>query len=207
MMLPESLRLVLITDGLGDVPRLLRICRAAVDAGIQAIQLREPGLVDEDLVKVCAELKTLPVLLLSNNRADLPVDGVHWKQSALPLSGPLSERLSEPLSDARPHGQLQGVSVHNAGELQRALQEEVDYLILAPVFATTSKPGVAPLGIARTRELVQLSPKPVILLGGMQAENLTAVRECGAFGAAVMSAIFAAQDPGQAAKALLEALA
>ena len=78
------------------------------------------------------------------------------------------------------------------------------------MWATTSKPGAPHLGPQRAASLTSKARLPVVWLGGVDVVNvatLAAVPPLGRpVGVAVRSAIMAANDPFEAAAALLRSL-
>lgn len=60
---------------------------------------------------------------------------------------------------------LRLATAHSLRELRAA--RRADAVLLSPVFATRSHPGMKPLGPLKFRLLARLSPIPVIALGGM----------------------------------------
>jgi len=195
-----ALRTVLLTDGRGDGERIVAIARAAVAGGIRAIQLREFEMTARQIAALCAPLRDLlaPVhgLLIVNDRADVVAaglaDGVHLGHRSL---GPAEVR------EFLPAGALLGCSCHDAEELRAACL--VDYVVLAPVFATNSKPGATPLGIEPAAQLVLSSPRPVVLLGGITPANVRQARQIGAYGVAAMGGVCDATDPQAVVAALV----
>lgn len=94
-----------------------------------------------------------------------------------------------------------GRSVHSVTQAVAAAQDGADYLLFGHVFATASKEGVAPRGIAALAEVVQAVPLPVLAIGGIRTENVQAVMESGCAGIVVQSAI-AREAPSQDVEAL-----
>lgn len=199
-----ALRTVLLTDGRGDGERIVAIVRAAVAGGIRAVQLREFTMTARQIAELCAPLRDVlaPVggSLIVNDRADVVAaglaDGVHLGHRSL---GPAEVR------KFLPQGALIGWSCHDAEGLRAAFA--VDYVVLAPVFATTSKPDATPLGIERAAQLVAASPRSVVLLGGITPANVGQARQIGAYGVAAMGAVCDATDPQKAAAALVASAA
>jgi len=77
------------------------------------------------------------------------------------------------------------------------------YIGFGPVFASTTKAGVrSPRGLEQLREMVQRSPVPVIAIGGINLENIDAVRATGVHGWAVIGAIWGHPEPRQAIRLL-----
>jgi len=83
---------------------------------------------------------------------------------------------------------------------------DADYLVAGHVFASRSKPGLPPIGIAGLREIVDASTPPVLAIGGISAQNVRAVMSTGAHGVAVIDAIATSAQPQFSAKALRGAI-
>ncbi|MFO0548996.1 MAG: thiamine phosphate synthase [Polyangiaceae bacterium] len=71
-----------------------------------------------------------------------------------------------------------GLSTHDEGELQRALElDTLDYVAIGPVFGTTSKERPSPtLGIERARSLAATARRarpelPIVAIGGIDEEG------------------------------------
>lgn len=95
-----------------------------------------------------------------------------------------------------------GVSVHSEEEADAAVAEGADYLIAGNVFATRSHPERPPRGLGWLRDVCARA-RPVVAIGGITRERAAAVRDAGAWGVAVISALWAADDPAAAALELL----
>ena len=95
-----------------------------------------------------------------------------------------------------------GRSVHSAEEATAAVDEGADYLVAGHVFATPTHPGKSAAGLALITVCAALG-RPVIAIGGVTAENAAACRDAGAYGVAAIRALWDADDPYAAARALL----
>jgi thiamine-phosphate pyrophosphorylase len=191
---------MLITDGRGDPDRVIRVVAAALAGGVRGVQVREPSLSAREVCALCEELKprveAVGGELFVNDRVDVVAAGyAHGVQLGYRSLRPVAARRVLPAS-ARV-----GYSVHDLAQIREG--EAADFFILAPLFPTGSKPGVEPLGLDRAGELVAASPRPVVLLGGIDAANARSAREIGASGVAVMRAVCDADDPRSAAAALV----
>ena len=169
--------------------------------GIGMIQLREKDLTAAELYPLAQELSGLcrkrDCLLLLNDRIDLALavkaDGVHLGSHSLPPV--VARQILGPNA-------LIGVSTHNTREITAAVAGDADFITFGPVYATPSKAAYgAPVGLAKLRETCQTWKLPTYALGGIKASRIPAIRQAGAHGAAVISALMASQDP---AKAYLE---
>lgn len=205
--LVEALRCYLVTDpGVGSTERTVEICRAAIEGGVTAIQLRAKGWPDRRALEAALALRELcestGVMFLVNDRVDLALascaDGVHLGVDDMPVD--VARRLLG--EDA-----VIGYSPEGEADRAAALANGADYLGVGPVYATATKADAGPaLGLERFAEIVWAVNVPVIGIGGIKPDNARAVRAAGAVGVAVVSAIFYADDPAAAARAFAGAL-
>ncbi|MFI5234832.1 MAG: thiamine phosphate synthase [Gemmatimonadales bacterium] len=108
------------------------------------------------------------------------------------------------VADARsifPRGWI-GRSAHSPAEAEAAIAEGADYLMVGSVFATGSHPGQAAAGIELVRFAATLG-HPVIAIGGITIERVAELKAAGAWGIAAITALWHADDPAAAARALL----
>jgi thiamine-phosphate pyrophosphorylase len=181
--------------------------RAAGAGGAAAIQLRAKHATDRQALAWSAEIRALAracgALFFVNDRFDLALaadaDGVHLGQEDLP-----PERVPPEVRRRL----LIGRSTHTLEEARAAREEPVDYVAFGPVFGTRSKQSpYAARGLSLLADVVELvAPRPVIAIGGIDAGNAREITRAGAAGAAVISAVAAADDPERAARDLVAAL-
>jgi len=89
-----------------------------------------------------------------------------------------------------------GVSVSTLEELERTDLSSCDYMGSGPVFSTGTKADAKPVrGLSGLKEIIRLSPVPVVAIGGITADNADACFTAGAAGIAVISFISRAADP------------
>jgi len=106
-----------------------------------------------------------------------------------------------------PHA-LIGISIHSAAEAATLDPAVIDYAVAGPAFATASKPGYGPpLGPDGLAAICRAAPVPVVAIGGIEADNVSAIIAAGAAGIAVMGSVMRADDPGSVMEDLLAALA
>lgn len=200
---PVDFNLYLITDR-HQVPAgktLPGVIEAALQGGVQAVQLREKDLSVADLLPLARELRTLTrqygARLLINDKIDVALavdaDGVH-------LGG--HSQATEVVRSRIGRKMLIGVSTHNSGEIQTACEQGADFVTFGPVYATPSKAVYgAPQGLPALAEACNNSTLPVFALGGITSARAAAVRAAGAHGIALISAIITSSSPISAAKA------
>ncbi|MFJ8688261.1 thiamine phosphate synthase [Micromonospora wenchangensis] len=185
---------VLLTDRLAARGDLVEVVAGAVRGGVRWVVLRERDLPRTERGALAVDLRAVLTqvdgTLIVAGPDPLDGDAVH-----LPAAGPYPP----------PAVGLVGRSCHDAAELARLSTE--DYVTLSPVWPTRSKPGYGPpLCPGGLRDLVRLSPVPVLGLGGIETpEQVTACVEAGAVGVAVLGAVMRAADPTAVAAALTDA--
>jgi thiamine-phosphate pyrophosphorylase len=169
------------------------VVQAAVAAGIDLVQIREKNLNASVLYQLSANAAGLTkgsaTKLLINDRSDIAAavaaDGVHLTTNSLP-----AEVVRRTFGDDF----LIGVSTHSAPEASVARRSGADFVVFGPVFETASKSKYGPpVGLANLEKVcLELSPFPVLALGGLTISN---VAECIRAGAHGIAAIRMLSDP------------
>ncbi len=171
-----------VTDRIRSDATLPELAGAAAGAGIDLIQIREPG-----LARLPLELLVRALTVVSDSETGIVINrdielarkmntGVH-----LPESGPSIAAARRLLgSDA-----LVGRSVHSVESA--GVSGGASYLIAGHVFATASKPGKPPIGLDGLARIVEAAPAPVLAIGGITPERIAPILETGVAGVAVMS--------------------
>ncbi len=189
-------KVYLITDRrlFPEAALLYRAVEAALRAGIGAVQLREKDLPLREMLAMAYRLREITgrhgARLFVNDRIDVALaihaDGVHLGCESVP-AGAARKVVGERM--------LIGVSTHSVGEAERAEKEGADFVTLGPVYETASKLRYGqPLGADVLRQAKTALSVPVFAIGGITKERITEVREAGADGVAVISAILASDD-------------
>lgn len=163
--------------------------------GVDAVQIRDKALPDDELLRVLAEARevtaALGVPLVVNDRPDLAwvagADAVHVGQDDLPVE------------EARRFGLGVGQSTHAPGEIDAST---ADYLGVGPVHATPTKRGRPAVGLELVRYAAANARAPWFAIGGIEAANVADVVAAGATRIAVVRAIGEAADPEEAARTL-----
>ena len=168
---------------MGGVAPLMRAVKAAIDQGVERIQIREKDLPARDLLALTQQVVALAgprgTQVLVNERTDIALaagaHGVHLPAHSLP---------ARDIRKIAPAGFVIGVSCHSIEEVRRAEEEGANFVVFGPVFATGSKEGV---GLERLREAVRSVSLPVLALGGVSLDNSAICLEMGAAGVAGIS--------------------
>lgn len=199
------------------------VVRDALDAGFTIVQVRskvagarelmECARSVADVIAAAGKSDTVPLLIddrldvaLACREVGIKVDGVHVGQSDIPV-----EVCRKYLGE----DSIVGLSAA-AHEMRRYIEtadtSQVDYLGVGPLHETATKPdcGLDDDGRIITRSLEELaelrrvSPKPIVVGGGVKAADIPALAKTGVDGFFVVSAVAGAEDPYAAAKELVD---
>jgi len=196
---PRVLMLVTDRKQAGSRP-LTEIVDAAIEGGVNAVQLRDKDLPPGDLLALARQLRGVcgtRALLIVNDRVDVALlsgaDGVQLGETSLPVGA---------VRALLPPSMLVGRSVHSVRDARQAELDGADYLLAGTLFASPSHRDVVPAGTQLVRELTTRVSIPVLGIGGITADNAADCWEAGAAGLAVISAIFRDENPRAAAARL-----
>ncbi len=175
------------TLGLEQVPAAVK---AMSEAGIEWIQIRAKSSSGSDffsLAEHCLRLlEGSETRLWIDDRADLaallPLAGVHVGQDDLPPSA---------VRAAVGRGPWIGRSTHDLDQAAAAQADaDVDVVAFGPIFPTRSKERPDPVvGLELLRQVRKLVDKPLVAIGGIDAENLASVLRAGADCVAILGGL------------------
>ncbi len=200
----DAARLYLCT---GNRPDLAAFADAALEGGVDVVQLREKGIEARDelaaLEVLAAACARHGALLAVNDRADVALaagaDVLHLGQDDLPVAWARRVVGEEVVI---------GRSSHSADEtLAAAVEPGVGYFCVGPCWPTPTKPGRPAPGLDLVRTVAGRAPsRPWFAIGGIDGGRLDEVLAAGAERIVVVRAITEADDPRAAAAALRSAL-
>ncbi|MCM3666866.1 thiamine phosphate synthase [Mesobacillus subterraneus] len=181
------------------------VLREAIKGGITLFQYREKGEsclegkekleLGKKLQWICRE-NGIPFIVNDDIELalELDADGVHIGQEDEDAA-----QVRKAIGD-----KILGVSVHNLKEAEKAKRAGADYFGVGPIFPTlTKKDTRAVQGTALIEELKDFEI-PIVGIGGINADNAVVVREAGADGVSVITAISHADNVKEAASKLRE---
>ena len=200
----KGMLLYAVTDQswLEEGQTLLSVCEDVLANGATFLQIREKDLDADSFEAEAAKLKALcaryGVPYVVNDSVEIALaidaDGVHVGQSD--IRGRDIRKLMGP-------NKILGISAGTVEEAQAAEAAGADYIGVGAVFGTSTKKNARNLTVEKLREITNAVSIPVVAIGGINGQNLMGLKNSGVDGVAVVSAIFAAEDPGMATRELL----
>ncbi|MFA6635616.1 MAG: thiamine phosphate synthase [Candidatus Omnitrophota bacterium] len=172
----------------------LEVVGAAIRGGVDVVQMREKHLSPKELRELGTRLSELcaknDVMFIVNDdpciAKEVGADGVHLGQEDIK---------NWSLSSAREFvGQdgIIGISTHSVEEAAAASSGDSDYIAFGPVFPTKTKDYF--IGTRGIPEVLRISSKPVVFIGGICSDNIDELFSLGARNIAMIRHITAAPD-------------
>ena len=177
--------------------------KEAILGGVTMVQLREKNLDEEELVREAVEMRKLchsfGVPLIINDNVDAAIksgaDGVHVGIEDMPVSE-IRKRVGWDF--------IIGATAKTVEQAKSAEISGADYLGVGAVFPSPTKTNAVRITNEQLREIASSVRIPIVAIGGINSENALEIRNSGASGIAVVSALFSAEDIKAAAEKLRE---
>lgn len=195
----KALKLYVITDRswLKEDETLLSVCEKVIQNG--AILPSAPGekeLGAEETRKEAIELQKLchryNIPFVVNDSVEIALemdaDGVHVGQSDI------KERDIRAMIGP---DKILGMTAKTVEQAIAAEKAGADYIGTGAVFGSTTKKDAKYLSMEDLKKIAASVSIPVVAIGGINSENVSQLEGSGVNGAAVISGIFAAEDPAQ----------
>ena len=200
----KGMLLYAVTDQswLKEGQTLLSVCEDVLANGATFLQIREKDLDANAFEAEAAKLKELcrryHVSYVVNDSVEIALaidaDGIHVGQSDI---------MGRDIRSLIGPDKILGISAGTVEEAVAAEAAGADYIGVGAVFGTSTKKNARNLSVEKLREITDAVSIPVVAIGGINARNLMDLSGSGVDGVAVVSAIFAAEDPGKATAELL----
>lgn len=198
-MTTNGFHLQMISRRLRPVDRTMPIVVAALESGIDSVQLRDEG---DSMTAMIQALKAERAwdrdrLVINGDPKVAGAHGVRWLHLG-----------SNWLDQTPPFARFAriGMSVHSLEDAIEAEGLGVDYVTFGHVYSTHTHPGEPERGLAELAEVVEKLGIPVLAIGGIHHGNVGEVLETGCAGIAVISAIVDHPEPAYATSKLIETM-
>lgn len=199
-----TLSVYFVTPDAGSAP-VETLVAAALRGGATVVQLRDKTATDAEMIALARRLHALlaprGVPLIINDRVEVMLasgaEGLHVGQTDAPV-----DEMRRRIGPDR----ILGLSIEAEGQLAALPPGVVDYIGVGPIRATGSKADhAAPIGFDGLARICRAAPVPAVAIGGIGLADVAALKQAGAVGMAVISAIAGAPDPEAATRALADA--
>ena len=182
---------------------VLAVVEQSLDAGVRAVQYRDKTADDAQRLdrayRLAALTRAAGALLIVNDSIDIAMrsgaNGVHLGRD----DGNVAH------ARRRLPNQLLGVSCYNQLDRARdAIAAGADAVAFGSIFESVTKPAAVRAPLALVSEARATWPqRRIIAIGGIDADNVATVAAAGAHAAAILDAIFGAENPAQAVHELI----
>jgi len=185
---------------------LLERIRAAIEAGVDWVQIREKDLPARELTALAREAVSIAAVTRNSGLAGKPAIFVNDRLDVAIAAGASGVHLGHESAPARevvrwcrggnaPADFRVGVSCHSLDETREAESAGADHVFFGPIYDTPSKRSFgAPQGTERLAEVCRSVRIPVIAIGGVNAENAAQCMRAGAGGIAAIRMFQEAND-------------
>ena len=180
----------------------IELTRLAIKGGADAIQFRQKDGSTRQMIETGRRMRRIcsdaGVTFIVNDRIDVAIaaeaDGVHLGQDDLPIAE--ARKLAPDL--------IIGGSSHSLDEALEVQAAGASYVNIGPLFPAKTKAWQGEfLGIDGLKAIAPHLSIPFTVMGGIKPEHIPALCAAGARTIAVVTAVTAAPEPGQAARELL----
>lgn len=202
----ENVRLYCFSPGdflMGRDP--IEMIAAQIRGGADVIQLREKNMPKREKLALGLAIRKLTtqegIPFIVNDDLDLALileaDGVHLGQDDIPI------QYARPLMKDK----IIGISTHSLDQAREAIESGADYIGIGPAFKTETKIKADP--VVETDlilKIKELSPVPVIAIGGIGENNIDLLVNKGIRRAAIISDILSSNNIEAKTRTLKEKL-
>ena len=182
---------------------LLEQIEDAMKGGATMVQLREKKLDEDSFVEEAIQVRDLchkyDVPLIINDNVEVALksgaDGVHVGIEDVPVAE-IRKRVSADF--------IIGATCKTVEQAKAAEAAGADYMGVGAVFPSPTKTNAVRITNGQLREIVSSVSIPAVAIGGISYDNVRELKGSSVSGAAVVSAIFGAEDIEKAAALLKE---
>lgn len=198
-------RMYFITDSTNyDEDEFLKRVEDALNGGVTLLQLREKNKTTREYIHLAEKVHTLTkkynIPLIIDDRIDVAMavraEGVHLGQSDMPV-GIARELLGDDY--------IIGATAKTVEQATEAYNQGADYLGVGAIYPTTTKVKTVITSVETLKKICKAVPIPTNAIGGLNKDNIGALKNTGISGICVVSAIMKADSPKQAVSELKEA--
>lgn len=175
----------------------LNTLQEVLDHSVTCVQLRMKNQMPDTILSVAKQLQ----LLLKPRNIPLIINDHIAIAKAIDADGVHIGQQDQSYTWARQqlgYKKIIGVSIQSIQQAEHCQSFDCDYFGVGPIFATTTKIDASPpIGIENLKTITTLLPKPIVAIGGINANNIHPILTMPVAGIALAAAVFSAHSPKQ----------
>ena len=192
--LRKILKLYLVTDSqILEGRDFYKCIEDAIKAGVTMVQLREKDIDGKEFLEKAIKLRELTkkynVSFIIDDRVDIAMlcdaDGVHVGQSDID-----AKSVRKLMGDDK----IIGVSARTVEEAKKAKEDGANYLGIGAMFSTSTKLDAKNVSFDMLSKIIKELDLPFVLIGGINLENVSQLKQFNPDVYALVSGILGAQD-------------
>ncbi|MCR8744861.1 thiamine phosphate synthase [Romboutsia lituseburensis] len=202
----NKLKLYLVTDNdILEDRDFYRCIEDAIRGGVTMVQLREKDTSGKEFLEKAFKLREITrkynIPFIINDRVDIAMicdaDGVHVGQSDIDAKF---------IRNIIGKNKILGVSARNLNEAKKAKQDGADYIGVGAMYSTSTKLDAKSVSYKTVGEIKKIVDIPIVLIGGINLNNLENLKKLDCDGYAVVSSILKERDIYVTSKNWVEAV-
>lgn len=190
----NDLKLYLVTDS--EILRnrdFYKCVEDAIQGGVTMVQLREKDASGKEFLEKAMRLRQITkkysIPFIINDRVDIAMicdaDGVHVGQSDID-----AKKVRKLIGKNK----ILGVSARNLSEAIKAKEDGADYIGVGAMYTTSTKLDAKSVSYKTLEEIKNNVNIPIVLIGGINLENLEELKSLKSDGYAIVSSILKEDD-------------
>lgn len=169
--------------------QLKTILPKLIDSGLKTVQFAWGNCTDKEYIETACWVRKLTqdnnVTMIVNNRLDVALacdaDGLHIGKNDIPYD----------IAKEYMKNKKIGVTIYNESDLIKYKNSTVDYFGYGPIFTTrTHITAQPPVGLAKLKQVCDVSEIPVVAIGGITHKNIKNVYDSGANEVAIIGDLY-----------------
>lgn len=202
----KDFKLYLVTDSdILENRDFYKCIEDAIKGGVTMVQLREKDASGKEFLEKAFKLREITrkynIPFIINDRVDIAIicdaDGVHVGQSDIDAKF-VRSLIGE--------NKILGVSARNLNEAKKAKEDGANYIGVGAMYSTSTKLDAKSVSYETVEQIKKIVDIPIVLIGGINLDNLENLKKLHCDGYAVVSSILKEKDIYFTSKSWIKAI-
>lgn len=202
----KDFKLYLVTDNdILENRDFYKCIEDAIKGGVTMVQLREKDASGKEFLEKAFKLREITrkydIPFIINDRVDIAIicdaDGVHVGQSDIDAKF-VRSLIGE--------NKILGVSARNLNEAKKAKEDGANYIGVGAMYSTSTKLDAKSVSYETVEQIKKIVDIPIVLIGGINLDNLENLKKLHCDGYAVVSSILKEKDIYSTSKNWIKAI-